>query len=93
MPTGAFRSKASRTRSPASPRCTAAQRSAPSSSGYVGLVPQRLAEQHGGALGLRWFAVPAEPAVDVRLLRHARLDADPAQRRLREMIRAALDRG
>ena len=29
------------------------------SSRYVGLVPQRLAEQYGPTLGLRWFPVPA----------------------------------
>ncbi|MFC1410725.1 LysR family transcriptional regulator [Streptacidiphilus sp. N1-12] len=61
------------------------------SSNYVGLVPRRLAEQHGGALGLRWFPVPAAlPELEVRLLWHARLDADPAQRWLRDTIRAAL---
>ena len=62
-----------------------------STSDYVGLVPQRLAEQHGAALGLRWFPVPAElPEVEVRLSWHARLDADPAQRWLRDTITAAL---
>lgn len=61
------------------------------SSHYVGLVPQRLAEQHGQALGIRWFPIPATlPEVDVRLLWHARLDADPAQRWLRDTIRDAL---
>ncbi|ANN17579.1 LysR family transcriptional regulator [Amycolatopsis orientalis] len=60
------------------------------SSDYVGLVPQRLAEQYGRSLGIRWFPVPAElPEVEVRQLWHARLDADPAQRWLRETIRAA----
>ncbi|MFG1795944.1 LysR family transcriptional regulator [Nocardia sp. NPDC049149] len=63
-----------------------------STSHYVGLVPQRLAEQYGQALGLRWFPIPAElPALDVRLCWHARLDADPAQRWLRDTVRAALD--
>ncbi|MEV6362394.1 LysR family transcriptional regulator [Nocardia asteroides] len=58
-----------------------------SSSHYVGLVPQRLAEQYGPALGLRWFPLPAElPAVEVRLSWHARLDSDPAQRWLRDTI-------
>lgn len=62
-----------------------------STSGYVGLVPQRLAEQHSRALGLRWFPIPAElPDVEVRLLWHARLDADPAQRWLRDTLRTAL---
>ncbi|WP_318307413.1 LysR family transcriptional regulator [Amycolatopsis solani] len=62
-----------------------------SSSDYVGLLPQRLAEQHGPALGLRWFPVPAElPEVEVRLSWHARLDADPPQRWLRETITTAL---
>ncbi|GII61019.1 LysR family transcriptional regulator [Sphaerisporangium krabiense] len=57
---------------------------------YIGLVPQRLAEQYGQALGVRWFPVPADlPEVDVRLLWHARLDADPAQRWLRDTIRDA----
>lgn len=61
------------------------------SSSYVGLVPQRLAESYGDRLGLRWFPVPAAlPELDVRLLWHARLDADPAQRWLRGAIRAAL---
>ncbi|MYR64391.1 LysR family transcriptional regulator, partial [Streptomyces sp. SID625] len=58
---------------------------------HVGLVPRRLAERHATALGLRWFPVPAPlPELEVRLLWHARLDADPAQRWLRETIRAAL---
>ncbi|MFI9413083.1 LysR family transcriptional regulator [Nocardia gamkensis] len=62
-----------------------------SSSRYVGLVPQRLAEQYGGTLGIRWFPLAADlPEVEVRLLWHARLDADPAQRWLRDTIRAAL---
>jgi DNA-binding transcriptional LysR family regulator len=61
------------------------------SSNYVGLVPQRLAEQYGQALGIRWFPIPtALPEIDVRLLWHARLDADPAQRWLRDTIRDAL---
>ncbi|MFI7669321.1 LysR family transcriptional regulator [Nocardia sp. NPDC049526] len=61
------------------------------SSHYIGLVPQRLAEQYGQSLGLRWFAIPAPlPEVEVRLLWHARLDADPAQRWLRDTIRDAL---
>ncbi|QXJ25655.1 LysR family transcriptional regulator [Actinomadura graeca] len=66
------------------------------SSHYVGLVPQRLAEQHGRALGITWFPIPATlPALDVRLLWHARLDADPAQRWLRRTIldQASLPRG
>ncbi|SFE20055.1 transcriptional regulator, LysR family [Actinacidiphila alni] len=62
------------------------------SSDYVGLVPRRLAERHGAALGLRWFPIPADlPDMDVRLQWHARLDADPAQRWLRDTIKAALD--
>ncbi|QIS11428.1 LysR family transcriptional regulator [Nocardia arthritidis] len=61
------------------------------SSHYVGLVPQRLAEQYGKTLGIRWFPIPADlPEVDVRLLWHARLDADPAQRWLRDTLRTAL---
>ncbi|MGW0521784.1 LysR family transcriptional regulator [Crossiella sp. NPDC003009] len=58
----------------------------------VGLVPQRLAEQFGEALNLRWFPIPARlPGTGVRLCWHARLDADPAQRWLRETIRATVD--
>ncbi|GAB3909573.1 hypothetical protein GCM10029964_111350 [Kibdelosporangium lantanae] len=58
-----------------------------SSSPYVGLVPGRLAEQYGQALGLRWFPLATGlPAVEVRLLWHTRLDADPAQRWLRRTI-------
>ncbi|WHT16303.1 LysR family transcriptional regulator [Crossiella sp. CA-258035] len=58
----------------------------------VGLVPQRLAEQFGEALNLRWFPIPARlPGTGVRMCWHARLDADPAQRWLRETIRATLD--
>ncbi|MER6795685.1 LysR substrate-binding domain-containing protein, partial [Amycolatopsis mediterranei] len=61
------------------------------SSPYVGLLPQRLAEQYGAALGLRWFPVPADlPEMEVRLSWHARLDADPAQQWLRETLREAL---
>ncbi|WP_067456361.1 LysR family transcriptional regulator [Actinomadura macra] len=61
------------------------------SSHYIGLVPQRLAEQRGQALGIRWFPIPAPlPELEVRLLWHARLDSDPAQRWLRDTIRDAL---
>jgi DNA-binding transcriptional LysR family regulator len=61
------------------------------SSHYVGLLPQRLAEQYGATLGLRWFPVPADlPELTVRLAWHARLDADPAQRWLRETLTDAL---
>ncbi|MGC7102138.1 LysR family transcriptional regulator [Amycolatopsis lurida] len=61
------------------------------SSQYVGLVPQRLAEQFGEALGIRWFPIAAElPEIDVRLLWHARLDADPAHRWLCDTLRDAL---
>ncbi|MFJ8820094.1 LysR family transcriptional regulator [Amycolatopsis thermoflava] len=64
-----------------------------SSSGYVGLVPQRLAAQHGEALGLRWFPVAAElPELEVHLQWHARLDADPAHSWLRGTIRDAVNR-
>jgi DNA-binding transcriptional LysR family regulator len=59
---------------------------------YVGLVPQRLAEGYGQALGIRWFPIPAAlPEIDIRMLWHVRLDADPAQRWLRDTIRQALD--
>ncbi|MFB9831196.1 LysR family transcriptional regulator [Actinoallomurus acaciae] len=61
------------------------------SSRYVGLIPQRLAEQYGRALGVRWFPIPAAlPELQVRLFWHVRLDADPAQRWLRDTIRDAL---
>ncbi|OXM43604.1 LysR family transcriptional regulator [Amycolatopsis thailandensis] len=63
-----------------------------SSSDYVGLVPSRLAEQYGRSLGLRWFPIPADlPEIEVCLLWHARFDADPAQRWLRETIRDAFE--
>ncbi|MFI7273911.1 LysR family transcriptional regulator [Streptomyces sp. NPDC049879] len=58
---------------------------------YVALVPRRLAEQYGTALGLRWFPIPADlPPVHVRLLWHTRLDTDPAHGWLRETIQRAL---
>ncbi|RSN61157.1 LysR family transcriptional regulator [Amycolatopsis sp. WAC 04182] len=61
------------------------------SSDYVGLAPQRLAEQYGRSLGLRWFPIPADlPPIEVCQLWHARLDADPAQRWLRDTIHSAL---
>jgi DNA-binding transcriptional LysR family regulator len=64
------------------------------SSHYVGLVPQRLAEHHGPALGIRWFPIPAAlPEIDVRMHWHARLDADPAQCWLRDTIQRALGNG
>jgi DNA-binding transcriptional LysR family regulator len=57
----------------------------------VGLVPARLAQAHARALRLRAFPIPAElPPIDVRQLWHARLDADPAHRWLRETLAAAL---
>ncbi|KAA9156318.1 LysR family transcriptional regulator [Amycolatopsis acidicola] len=60
------------------------------SSRYVGLVPKRLAEQYGPALGLRWFAMPVGlPESEITLSWHARLDADPAHGWLRGMIRGA----
>ncbi|MEU6153457.1 LysR family transcriptional regulator [Actinosynnema sp. NPDC047251] len=60
------------------------------SSDYVGLVPERLAAELGPRLGLHRFPVPADlPALDVRLFWHARLDADPAQRWLRDTLRHA----
>ncbi|GAA2822000.1 LysR family transcriptional regulator [Crossiella cryophila] len=61
-------------------------------SDHIGLVPQRLAEQYAKPIGLRWFPIPANlPEVQVRLCWHARLDADPAQRWLRDTIGAALN--
>ncbi|WP_433891140.1 LysR family transcriptional regulator [Streptomyces sp. CA-111067] len=60
------------------------------SSPYVGLVPRRLAEQYSRTLAIRWFEIPAPlPELDVRLLWHARLDADPAQRWLRQSLKQA----
>ncbi|MFD5826812.1 LysR family transcriptional regulator [Lentzea sp. NPDC060358] len=54
------------------------------SSDYVGLVPRRLAEQHAG---LRWFPIGLDlPEIEARMRWHARLDADPAQRWLREVV-------
>lgn len=62
-----------------------------SSSPYIGMVPQRLAAQYGPPLSLRSFPIPTPlPQVDIRLLWHARLDADPAQRWLRETLCTAL---
>jgi len=64
------------------------------SSHHIGLVARRFAEQHGAAMGVRWFAMPvALPEVDVCLQWHARLDHDPAQRWLRSLIHTSLDRG
>lgn len=61
------------------------------SGSHIGLVPQRFAEEYGQAMGIRWFAIPADlPEVDVRLHWHARLDQDPAQRWLRSLVHAAL---
>ena len=58
---------------------------------YVGLIPERLAVQHGPALSLRRVPIPvALPEPDIRLYWHARLDADPAQRWLRETIRTSV---
>jgi DNA-binding transcriptional LysR family regulator len=57
---------------------------------YVGLVPRRVAEQYGAAFGIRWFPVAAAlPVVTIRMSWHSRLTADPAQRWLRDTIRAA----
>ncbi|MGV9409544.1 LysR family transcriptional regulator [Nocardia sp. NPDC003693] len=63
-----------------------------SSTPYVGMVPRRLAEQYEQPLSLRWFPIPTPlPDIDIRLAWHARLDADPAQRWLRDTLRAAVD--
>ncbi|PXX71147.1 LysR family transcriptional regulator [Nocardia tenerifensis] len=62
-----------------------------SSSDYIGLVPHRLAQEYGKPLGLHSFPLPADlPEIEIRLLWHARLDADPAQRWLRDTLREAL---
>ncbi|MGI5503918.1 LysR family transcriptional regulator [Lentzea sp. CA-135723] len=59
------------------------------SSDHVGLVPRRLAAQYPG--GLRWFPVDVGlPGVEVRMSWHARLDADPAQRWLRETVQGCV---
>ena len=56
-------------------------------SDYIGLAPRRLVEQYPG--NLRWFPISADlPEIDVRLRWHARLDADPAQRWLRETVQS-----
>lgn len=53
---------------------------------HIGLVPRRLAEEHHRTL--RWFPIDADlPEVDVRMHWHARLDADPAQLWLRDVVR------
>lgn len=57
------------------------------SSDHIGLASRRLAEQYR----LRWFPIDADlPEVEVRMRWHARLDADPAQRWLRETVRACV---
>jgi DNA-binding transcriptional LysR family regulator len=59
-------------------------------SDLVGLVPRRMAEQHGATLGLRALALPIDlPRVPIAARWHSRLDADPAQRWLRAHLRAA----
>jgi DNA-binding transcriptional LysR family regulator len=59
------------------------------SSDYIGLASRRLAEQYPGTL--RWFPIRADlPEVEVQLRWHARLDADPAQRWLRETVRTCV---
>jgi len=61
------------------------------SSHSIGLVPERLAELYGETLGIRSFPIPGGlPEVEISMCWHARLDADPAQRWLRETIRQAL---
>ncbi|MGX1811358.1 LysR family transcriptional regulator [Nocardia sp. NPDC055321] len=63
-----------------------------SSTPYVGMVPRRLAEQYEQPLALRWFPIPTPlPDIDIHLAWHARLDADPAQRWLRDTLRAAVE--
>ncbi|WP_053731966.1 LysR family transcriptional regulator [Nocardia sp. NRRL S-836] len=59
------------------------------STDHIGLIPQRLAEEHRGVL--RWFPVDADlPMIEVRTHWHARLDADPAQRWLRDVVRSVV---
>jgi DNA-binding transcriptional LysR family regulator len=56
------------------------------STDYIGLIPRRLAEEHHKVL--RSFPIGADlPEVEVRMHWHARLDADPAQRWLRDTVR------
>ncbi|HEX8865872.1 MAG TPA: LysR family transcriptional regulator [Lentzea sp.] len=56
------------------------------STDYIGLIPHRLAEEHSKVV--RWFPIHVDlPEVDVRMHWHARLDADPAQRWLRDVVR------
>jgi DNA-binding transcriptional LysR family regulator len=57
----------------------------------IGLVLQHFVQQHGPALSIRPFPIPgALPEVDICLLWPTRLDADPAQRWLRDIIHDAL---
>jgi DNA-binding transcriptional LysR family regulator len=59
------------------------------SSDHVGLASRRLAEQYPGIL--RWFPINADlPEIEVRMRWHARLDADPAQRWLRETVQSCV---
>jgi DNA-binding transcriptional LysR family regulator len=61
------------------------------SSSYIGLVPQRLAEQRSAQLGLSWFRIPAPlPEIDITMQWHNRLDGDPAQTWLRTMIEESM---
>jgi len=61
------------------------------SSGLIGMVPSRLAAMYGETVGVRSFPVPGGlPEVEVTMMWHARLDADPAQRWLRGIIRGAV---
>jgi len=56
----------------------------------VGSIPAVLAEHLAGRLALRLFDLPvATPALPVGQQWHARLDADPASRWLREQVRLA----
>ncbi|RJO73380.1 LysR family transcriptional regulator [Nocardia panacis] len=57
------------------------------SNGYLGLAPSRFAAHYGPTLGLRRVPIPVTlPTFEIRMFWHARLDADPAQRWLREII-------
>ena len=63
-------------------------------SDLVALVPRRLAERYGPDLGVRMVDLPLGlPPVRVVQQWHARLDADPAQRWLRGVVREAAATG
>jgi DNA-binding transcriptional LysR family regulator len=59
-------------------------------SDLVALIPRRLAKRHEPSLGMRIVDLPLDlPPVRIVQQWHARLDADPAQRWLRTMVKHA----